>query len=123
MVEDVKRLHGKQQRSALCEFRFLGKGEIDLPVRQGTNHAIRLVAKASEVSVSVHRRSLKCGGIDVRHARDISRSRMLVGQRQWNSRNEVGTLVGLVIAVGKKISVGECVKWRTRIIDAVGGEV
>src|SRR6202051_910615 len=123
MVEDVKRLHRKRQCNPLCELRFLGKCEINLPVRQGANHSIRFVAKPGEVSVSVHRRSLKCGGIDVMHAWNISRGRMLVGQRQRNSRNKVGSLVGLIMPVGKKISIGESVKWRTRIVDGISGEV
>src|ERR1700722_4251070 len=33
VIENVERLHGEQQRGALGELRFLGEGEIDLPIR------------------------------------------------------------------------------------------
>src|ERR1700693_3524810 len=115
MVKDIERLHGKRERNALCELRFLGKREIDLPVRQGTNHSIRLVAKPDEISIRISGRGLKCGGVDVRHAWNIPRSRMLVWQRQWHSRNDVGTLVGLIIAVWKNVSIGKSGERRIRV--------
>jgi len=108
VIEDIECLYREFHRNVLGELRFLRKGNIDLPAIQGPNYAIGRVAVPKEVSVSVLRRSLKRGVVDQRYT--------IVPASRHNYRysgNNVGTLVGLIIAVREKIRIGKVDEGRT----------
>src|SRR5579872_929465 len=100
MVEDVEGLDSEFHANAFSELGFLGEREINLPGIQGPDQAVRFVAEAREVSIGINRRGLERGRINQGHA-VVAAAR----QYQWHTRNDVGTLAVLIVAVGKQVSI------------------
>src|SRR5258708_26302994 len=99
MVKDIERLDAKLHRHPLRQFRFLKERQVHLPTVQSPNDSISGIAEAREVSIRVHRRGLKRGGIDEWHP-------MLTTARQSQryARNDVRSLIRLIVTIGKEVS-------------------
>src|SRR5258708_12266897 len=99
MVKDIERLDAKLHRHPLRQFRSLKERQVHLPTVQSPNDSISGIAEAREVSIRVHRRGLKRGGIDEWHP-------MLTTARQSQryARNDVRSLIRLIVTIGKEVS-------------------
>jgi len=98
VIEDIEELNAELQRKALGKFRFFHQRHVDLPRVQCPDDAVARSAKVSEKSRHrIKRRSLECGNVD-----DGNIIVTAAGNSQRHSRDEIRTLVGLIIAVGKK---------------------
>src|SRR4029077_18853110 len=98
MIEDIERLHSELQRNMLSKPGFFGERHIHLPRIQGAANSVRGVSVTKEVSVCIRWRRLEGGRIDQRPAPAST-----VRQRYRHTRNEIGPLVRLIIAIRQQI--------------------
>src|SRR5579871_2058137 len=81
---------------------FLCQRQVDLPTIDSSNRTVGLVSEPGEESICVLRWRRKCSSIDERNA-----VMPPTGHSQRDSRYQVWPLAGLIVAIGKKISVCE----------------
>src|SRR4029077_10961753 len=110
VIEDVESLHAKLHLDPLGQLRLLAERHIELPVIQSPNQPVSGISIASKISVRIQRRSLESSGVDQRSAWRKGSGRPRTGQGQRHSRNDIGSLVRLIVAIGKEITVRKSVK-------------
>src|SRR5258708_5391350 len=97
MVKDIERLDAKLHRHPLRQFRSLKERQVHLPTVQSPNDSISGIAEAREVSIRVHRRGPKSGGID-----EWPPPLTTPPQRQKDARNDVPSLIRLIVTIGEE---------------------